>query len=83
MPELAEVRSNTEDEVMYDKSWGYLGKPPASVLNGTNPKMDLFRQYQTEAAKAQKMANSKARTVKLAELKAKFTRDFPPEGSNE
>lgn len=64
---------------MYDKSWGFLGKPPASVLNGTSTKMDLFRQYQQEAAKANKMANARAKTIKLAEIRAKFLRDFPPE----
>jgi len=67
---------------MYDKSWGFLGKPPASVMNGTNPKMELFRQYQAEANKAQKIINSRLRAVRLAEVKAKFMRDFPPEGDN-
>lgn len=68
---------------MYDKAWGILGKPPASVLNGTSDKMDLFKKYQAEAAKTQKLANAKQRAVKLAELRAKFQRDFPPEGTNE
>lgn len=65
---------------MYDKAWGPLGKPPKSVLDGTNPKMAMFKGYQQDVAKIMKMANGKARAVKLAEVRAKFLRDFPPEG---
>ncbi len=63
----------------YDKSWGLLGKPPASVLNGTHENMALFKKYKEEASRIQRMANGKAKTVAAAELRAKFNRGFPPE----
>lgn len=63
----------------YDKSWGHLGKPPKSVLDGTSTKMALFKFHQAECMKASKLANPKQRAIKLAEIKAKYTRDFPPE----
>ena len=64
---------------MFDKSWGILGKPPKSVIYGTNKNIKLFKSYQAEAAKIQKIASAKVRAVKTAELRAKFLRDFPLE----
>ena len=64
---------------MSEKAWGFLGKPPKSVMDGSTDKMQLFRSYQSDVAKAQKLKNKRARAVTLASIKAKYQRDFPPE----
>ena len=60
-------------------SWGYLGKPPKAVLEGTHPDMALFRRYHDDLEKAKKTVNQKQRSIKMAEIRAKYLRDFPPE----
>lgn len=62
-------------------SWGYLGKPPKDILDGsaTKDRMDMFRMYQTQIERAKKIVNSKLRSVQMAEIKAKYKRNFPSE----
>lgn len=63
----------------YSKSWGHLGKPPKSVLDGSSPKMEQYKRYQQEVAEAAKLTNSKNRASKIALIRARYLRDFPPE----
>lgn len=58
-------------------SWGPLGTPPQEILDGTSNKMKLFKFYHDEMAKALKIASSKKRAVRVAEIKAQYNRDFP------
>lgn len=63
------------------QSWGPLGKPPKSVVDGTAPnaKVELFRDYQKKLSTAMLITNSKKRVARIAELRAQFQRDFPAE----
>jgi len=65
-------------KLVYDKSWGYLGKPPQEIMDGSAPKerQALYKRYVSEVQRIQKMANSKRRAVELASIKAKYNRDF-------
>ncbi len=61
------------------KSWGPLGRPPESVMNGTNKKMDLYKYYVEQMSKAAATRSPKARALKMAEIRALYNRDFPPD----
>lgn len=78
MSELETIR--TKGKSMSD-AWGHLGKPPRSIMNGTASaaKMEQFRDYQDKLKMALAIVNSRKRVARIAELRAQFQRDFPPE----
>lgn len=63
----------------YSSSWGHLGKPPKSVLDGSSPKMEQYMRYQQEVAEASKLVNARTRAARIATIRARYLRDFPPE----
>lgn len=67
----------------YDPAWGHLGKPPKAVRNGTHPNMEGYRDYQKKIAGALKLSSARNRAIKIAEIRAQYLRDFPPDGDKE
>lgn len=63
----------------YSKAWGHLGKPPKTIMDGSSAKLDLYRDYQDKMAKAAALTNSRTRAARMAEVRAQYLRDFPPE----
>lgn len=67
---------------MTKSPWGDLGKPPQWVLEGSPHLVDQYRKMVEEEARIKRMP-SKMRTVRMAELRARFNRDFPKEKPSE
>lgn len=60
-------------------SWGFLGRPPQSVIDGTHPDMEWFRRYQDEVAKVMKQKPTKKRAEELDRIKKNYLIRFPQE----
>lgn len=60
-------------------SLGSFRKPPKSVLDGSSPKMEQYMRYHQEIADASKLTNARTRAARIATIRARYLRDFPPE----
>ena len=58
--------------------WGELGNPPQWVLEGPPQLVEKYRSFVAEALLI-KRAPARARVVRMAELRARFQREFPRE----
>lgn len=65
----------------FSPSWGHLGRPPRDIMNGTATaaRQELYFDYQKKLATAVATVNQRTRAVKIADVRAKYLRDFPQE----
>lgn len=63
------------------KAWGHLGRPPRDIMDGSasRDRMEIFYDHQERLAEALKITNPRTRAAKIAEVRAKYLRDFPSE----
>lgn len=80
MQELETIRTEGKD-MIFNPAWGHLGRPPRDIMDGSasQDRQDLYFSHQKKLAAALATVNQRARAIKVAEVRAKYLRDFPSE----